>query len=119
MPDVKYVGLAFLNARGIEAVSKAVGRAALDLQAKSADAAPFEFGTLKGSIHVEGPDVRGNEATAKVATGGEASDYAIIQHENTSLNHPRGGGAKYIERPLLAMIPEYTRQIEQAGRDAF
>ena len=119
MPDVKYVGLAFLTNRGIQAVSKAVGEAAAELQAAAVPITPFKFGTLQASIHVEGPDIRGNEATARVSTGGEASDYAIIQHEDTSLNHANGRQAKFIERPLLALTPEFTRKIEQAGRDAF
>ena len=118
MPNVKYVGLAFLHQRGIQAVSKAVGEAAAELQAAAVPITPFETGTLQASIHVEGPDVRGFEATARVSTGGEASDYAIIQHENLSYIHTTGI-AKFIERPLLALTPKFTRKIEEAGRRAF
>jgi len=119
LPKVRYVGLAFLNARGIAAVSKAVGEAALELQAAAVPITPFKSGTLQASIHVEGPDIRGNEATARVSTGGEASDYAIIQHEDTSLNHADGRQAKFIERPLLALTPKFQDKIAAAGRDAF
>ena len=115
MPSVKYVGLAFLTTRGIAAVSKAVGEAAEDLQGRSQAITPVDTGTLKASIHVEGPDIRGNEATAKVATGGEASEYAIYVHEGTS----RIAASKFIERPLLSMIPVYQRYIEDAGKQAF
>jgi hypothetical protein len=115
LPKVRYVGLAFLNARGIAAVSKAVGEAAEDLQGRSQEITPVDTGTLKASIHVEGPEVRGNEATAKVSTGGEASEYAIYVHEGTSRVAP----SKFIERPLLSMIPVYQRYIEEAGRKAF
>ena len=119
MPEVRYVGVAFLQQRGIAAVSKAVGEAALELQAESAKIAPFDKGTLQASIHVEGPTVNGNEASAKVATGGEASDYAIVQHENTSLSHKDGRQAKFIERPLLALTPKFQDKIAAAGREAF
>lgn len=119
MPNVKYVGLAFLHQRGIQAVSKAVGEAAAELQAAAVPITPFETGTLQASIHVEGPDIRGFEATARVSTGGEASDYAIIQHENTSLNHEGGRQAKFIERPLLALTPKFQDKIAAAGREAF
>lgn len=119
MPDVKYVGLAFLQQRGIQAVSKAVGEAAAELQGAAQDLTPVgPTGNLKASIHVEGPEIRGNEATARVSTGGEASDYAIIQHENLSYIHTTGI-AKFIERPLLALTPKFTRKIEEAGRRAF
>ena len=118
MPEVRYVGLSFLHSRGVEAVAQAVGKAALDLEGRAQSVTPVDTGTLKASIHVEGPEVRGNEATAKVSTGGEASDYAIIQHENLAYNHTTGQ-AKFIERPLLSMIPVYQRYIEEAGRKAF
>ena len=119
MPEVRYVGVAFLQQRAIRAVSEAVGKAAADLQGRSQAITPVDTGTLKASIHVEGPDIRGNEATARVSTGGEASDYAIIQHEDTSLNHGDGRQAKFIERPLLALTPKFQDKIAAAGRDAF
>lgn len=115
MPEVKYVGLAFLHSRAIKAVAEAVGDAAEDLQGRSQEVTPVDTGTLKASIHVEGPEVRGNEATAKVSTGGEASEYAIYVHEGTG----RMAASKFIERPLLSMIPVYQRYIEEAGRKAF
>ena len=115
MPEVRYVGLAFLHSRGVEAVAQAVGKAALDLEGRAQSVTPVDTGTLKASIHVEGPEVRGNEATAKVSTGGEASDYAIFVHEGTGQTTP----SKFIERPLLAMIPVYQRYIEDAGKQAF
>lgn len=119
MPEVRYVGLAFLHSRGVEAVAQAVGKAALDLEGRAQAITPVgPTGNLKASIHVEGPEVRGNEATAKVSTGGEVSDYAIIQHENLAYSHTTGQ-AKFIERPLLSMIPVYQRYIEEAGRKAF
>lgn len=115
MPEVRYVGLPFLHQRGIEAVTKAVGEAAADLQGRAEEVTPVDTGTLKASIHVEGPDVRGFTATAKVATGGEASGYAIYVHEGTS----RMAARKYIERPLLSMIPVYQRWVQDAGKQAF
>ena len=115
MPEVRYVGVAFLQQRAIRAVSEAVGKAAADLQGRSQAITPVDTGTRKASIHVEGPEVRGNEATAKVSTGGEASEYAIYVHEGTS----RIAASKFIERPLLSMIPVYQRYIEEAGRKAF
>lgn len=115
MPEVRYVGLSFLHSRGVEAVAQAVGKAALDLEGRAQSVTPVDTGTLKASIHVEGPEVRGNEATAKVATGGEASDYAIFVHEGTG----RMAASKFIERPLLSMLPVYQRYIEDAGKEAF
>ena len=118
MPEVKYLGLAFLEARGVAAVTHAVGLCAAELQGAAQEVTPTETGTLKASIHVEGPFVSGNEATAKVATGGEASDYAIVQHEHTEFAHA-SGGAKFIERPLIELTPKFQARIRDAGRAAF
>lgn len=115
MPQVRYVGVAFLQQRAIQAVSEAVGKAAADLEGRSQAVTPVDTGTLRASIHVEGPTISGNEATARVSTGGEASDYAILVHEGTS----RMAARKYIERPLLSMLPVYQRYIEDAGKKAF
>ena len=36
--------------------------------------------------------------------------YAHYQHERMDLRHPRGGGAKYLERPLYDHYDEYLRE---------
>lgn len=102
-------------AKGQQAVTQAVGKAAEDLQGRSQAVTPVDTGTLKASIHVEGPASSGNSVEARVATGGEASEYAIYVHEGTS----RMGAYKYIERPLLQMVPVYREFISQAARDVF
>ena len=115
MPNVVYIGLPAMIAKGQQAVTEAVGKAAEDLQGRSQAVTPVDTGTLKASIHVEGPTASGNTAEAKVATGGESSAYAIYVHEGTS----RMGAYKFIERPLLQMIPVYQEFISKAARDAF
>lgn len=37
--------------------------------------------------------------------------YARYQHEDLSLRHPRGGGAKYLSRPLFEHKDEYLERI--------
>lgn len=37
--------------------------------------------------------------------------YAHYQHENMALHHPRGGGAKYLERPLFEHFGDYLTAI--------
>lgn len=115
MPSVTYIGLPVMIAKGQHAIMEAVGKAAEDLQGRSQAVTPVDTGTLKASIHVEGPMPSGNTVEARVATGGESSEYAIYVHEGTS----RMGAYKYIERPLLSMIPVYEKFISDAARDAF
>ena len=100
------------------AIGHAVGQAAEDVQgrAQAQLADHVVTGNLKASIHVEGPEVAGMGVEAKVATGGESSEYAIFQHEGTSRGVP---ATKFIEAPLIGMAPVYRAYIEQAMRSAY
>ncbi len=115
MPNVVYIGLPAMISKGQQAVMDAVGKAAFDLQGKAQEKTPVDTGTLKASIHVEGPFMSGNTAEAHVATGGESSEYAIYVHEGTS----RIKAFKFIELPLLEEAPVYQEYISRAARDAF
>lgn len=142
MPEVAYIGLPAMQARAMTALTGAVTKAAYALQGDCQAQTPVDTGTLKASIHVEGPDVSATSVEAKVATGGESSDYAIAVHEGMaprtitpvnkqalywpgaahpvkSVNHPGFAGRKYIERPLLAARPQLLAFIQAAGRQAF
>lgn len=116
MPQVAYIGLPALIAKGMGALEDAVGKAAEDLQGRAQDVAPVDTGTLRASIHVEGPTSGGSSVEAKVATGGESSEYAIYQHEGTSRGVP---ATKFLEIPLIQMSPVYRAYLEQAMRSAF
>lgn len=37
--------------------------------------------------------------------------YAHFQHERLDLHHPRGGGPKYLERPLMENYPRYLERL--------
>lgn len=142
LPEVAYIGLPAMQARAMGALAAAVGKAAEDLQGRAQAVTPVATGTLKASIHVEGPDVGATSVEARVATGGESSDYAIFVHEGTGphvieartakalswpgadhpvkrVNHPGTQPHKFLERPLLTMTPVYLAYIQAAGREAF
>lgn len=116
MATIVYIGLPALIAKGMGALEDAVGKAAEDLQGRAQAEAPVDTGTLRASIHVEGPVASGNTVTARVATGGESSGYSIFQHEGTSRGVP---ATKFLEGPLLDMAPVYRAYLEQAMRSAF
>lgn len=49
--------------------------------------------------------------------------YAHFQHESLDLHHPRGGGPKYLQRPLFEHFPRYLEMVargylEDGGRAA-
>ena len=139
MPEVTYVGLAALEARAIEALASGVTKAAHDLEGRAKAATPVDTGTLRASIHVDGPQVGGMSVEARVQTGGEASGYAAFVHEGTgphkitahggglafngivvkSVNHPGTPAFKFLEGPLIQMAGVYEAFIAAAARGAF
>ncbi len=85
---------------------------------------PWEEGILRDSGFVELPQVERDTISVLMGFGGAAQDYARVQHEDLSFNHPRGGGAKYLEKPMLANAPrlpgfirdEVNDEIARGGR---
>lgn len=139
MPEFRYVGLGVLTGKAMEALTEGVVKAAHDLEGRAKAETPVDTGTLRASIHTDGPNVGGASVTARVQTGGEASDYAVYVHEGTgphkitahgkalafdghfakSVNHPGTPAFKYLERPLIQMAGVYAGYIAAAARRAF
>lgn len=109
MTDIRLTGVEGLRAklrvaRGL--VVQEVARALLEdaeetMAISKRDFVPVDQGILRGSGHVAGPDIGANKVTVTLGYGGAASAYALVQHERTDFNHPRGGQAKYLERPFF------------------
>lgn len=87
---------------GVVGMMAGVDRLNGQTAARAQGYAPVESGALRDSIQpvpatadarrVEGTVVAGDAATA---------DYAVRQHEDLTLNHPNGGGAKFLERAMM------------------
>lgn len=67
---------------------------------------PVDTATLKGSGTVLLPEVKNRQVTVTMGYGGNAEDYALIQHENLEFKHPNGGQAKYLEIPFKKAVGE-------------
>lgn len=142
MGEVSYIGYGALQAKAMAALTSGVTQGAEYLAGQQQAAAPVKTGTLAASIHVEGPEVGGMAVTARTVTGGEASDYAIPQHEGSAphdilpkngealawpggahpvrvVHHPGNPPTKYMERPLLESRALLTEFIGRAARAAF
>lgn len=82
----------------------------LDLKRRAVQRAPIQTGDLRGSA-----DTRVKDNSGQVeGLVGFSSEYAIEQHENLTYNHPRGGEAKFLERPYLEnreRYKEYVRRV--------
>jgi len=100
-----------------EAVNQALGAGqkkwAEGFLARTEELVPFSSGTLRQSARVGEPTSVGSEVATEFGYGGDASDYAIVQHERLDYEH-NYGQAKYLEEPLMADPVSYART---AGKD--
>jgi len=80
---------------------------------------PVDLGILRDSGFVELPAIEaGKNVRVTLGFGGAASEYAAIVHEDLSANHPNGGEAKYLEKPLLAASQGLAARVAEDVRDA-
>lgn len=115
MPEVSYVGSAALIARLMGTVTPAVRDALEDLASQSQDLTPVDTGTLKASITVVDFTVSATEVKGRVATGGEANEYALFVHQGTY----KMAGRPFMTQALLANSDMYRQAIQAAAAEAF
>lgn len=72
---------------------------------------PVLTGALKASGHVDPPEVAPGQIVINIGYGGVASHYALVVHEDLSMNHPRGGKAKFLEDPMHEALGALTARL--------
>ena len=78
---------------------------------------PEKTGKLKESVKVRvSRDKRRPGRYAQASARNRGYDYALIQHENLSYNHPNGGQAKFLESAFVEGVERIERRIEQEVR---
>ena len=111
--------------RALQALSMALYREGQQVMALSKrDYVPVDMGVLRGSGTVQPPKIRGGSGVEVVlGYGGAAKAYAVVQHENLSLNHPpknpRRTGTRRSVRPGTARylaIPMAERRLGMEAR---
>ena len=93
--------LAALGPEAVRAAAAALYREAEAIMTASKEIVPVDQGILKGTGHVELPEVRGGAVEVVMGYGGPAAPYAIYVHEDVMLRHKPGQQAKYLEQPAL------------------
>lgn len=106
--------LTFLGQRAPHVLGGALYRFGEMVMTESKREVPVKTGTLRGSGHVEPPEVTPRGAVVVLGYGGPAEAYATIVHEDTSRYHKPPTKAKYLEDPLKAHAGEFE---ETVGRD--
>ena len=78
---------------------------------------PEKTGKLKESVKVRvSRDKRRPGLYAQASAINHGYNYALIQHENLSYNHPNGGQAKFLESAFVEGVERIERRIEQEVR---
>lgn len=114
--NMEIKGLKELNAKlgelkniSEETMQSELADIALDLAGKCSEAAPIKFGDLRGDLASPKKNKDGFNTGWEI---GSSLPYTRRQHEYTEYNHPRGGGAKFLEKPFRQNVNKY---INQAG----
>lgn len=109
-----------LPERTLTATGGALYREAEGIMADSKEHyVPVDLGVLRDSGFVELPKIdRGRGVSVAIGYGGAAADYAAVQHEDLTLNHPNGGEAKFLEKPLLLAAEGLAERVAAEVKDA-
>jgi len=97
------------------AIQKELKTAMLDLQGKAQELAPVDTGALRGSA-LSDAEINGLNHVGGYVSFNEP--YATRQHEELEYMHPKGGEAKYLEKPLNENIQKYIARIGDKIRKA-
>lgn len=97
--------------RAVPALGRALREEADEIFRKSQAQVPFAEGTLSSSGMVHPASISGGEVVVEITYGGNASDYAAVQHENTSFRHDPGRKARYLQDPFEEALPGLDRNI--------
>lgn len=90
----------------IAAAMKGQRKLAANILGESQKLVPVDTGTLQRSGHIS------TDAKTQTTTISYNTPYARKQHEDTTLNHPKGGEAKYLERPFNEKAGQLTAFVE-------
>lgn len=85
---------------------------ALDLGSKCSKAAPVESGDLRGEL------AKPRRKGPMHWQIGSSLPYTRRQHEGVHFRHPKGGGAKFLERPFRENQSVYIRRIKDVLKGA-
>lgn len=86
-------------------VAVALYQEAEEVMGKSKEAyVPVDQGTLRGTGHVQPPEIHGGRVWVELGYGGPAAPYALVQHEHLGYRHTVGR-AKYLEQAVLDSVP--------------
>lgn len=103
--------LATGGAKSVPALARALSEEAQVIFAQSQEQVPFDEGILSASGQVHPPAVSGGQVIVEITYGGNASDYAAVQHENTTYQHDPGRKSHYLQDPFESALGDIERNV--------
>jgi hypothetical protein len=79
---------------------------------------PVDVGTLKGSGYVTLPNYQDKKIIVEMGFGGNAEDYAVVQHEHVEYHHEQGE-AKYLEKPMHRHTGKFSAMVTAFSKRLF
>ena len=105
-------GMAAVTDHTVDAMKQALYLEAEYLMTESKQQVPHDTGTLQASGTVLAPvETPGGGISVELGYGGLAESYAVEQHENLNISHPKGRKAKYLSDPYEALLPNLDNKI--------
>lgn len=105
--------------RGIKAVGAGLYLEGNNIISDSLPQVPVDQSALKNSKYVTLPEITAQNITVELGYGGEAKEYAVVQHEHTEFKHPGGGKAKFLQDPMYAAMGGFTKNVLHFAQKAF
>lgn len=103
-----YKNLNITEEQIIKGAVRGMRTTAQNILGESQKLVPVDTGTLQESGNVK---VNQNALTATISYN---TPYALKQHEDATLKHPKGGEAKYLERPFNEKKGELENNVGDA-----
>ena len=85
------------------------------IRVRAMELAPKGSGKLESGVYarVSGSKTRPGINAGAVVHSDRGYNYAPIQHENESFQHPNGGQAKFVAKALQELIPPFIKQAKE------
>lgn len=99
-----------------DALGKALYEEATNVKAEAMLIVPFDLGNLASTGTVTKPSTATEglptgQVSVSVRFGGSRAPYAVIQHEDLTLNHTAPRTAKYLETPAMEATAGMARRV--------
>ena len=108
--------LSDLAEKAPDAVGAGLFLEANNIMADAKTRVPVDQGVLRASGYVAPPVMERGSPVVELGFGGPAASYAVRQHEDTSLRHPDGGEAKFLEKAADQARPGIAGRVAAFAR---